>query len=152
MSTFIGDSASLKDNVYDLDRLRMSQESFKYLQKHNVPATCPSELPYTCGFQDGYSNVSPATLRIGGGLTHCKGKQCASTQLVGPVASQQHNGNRYHTNVGTGLRTGSSHVRRGAQTSSYDPSAWVQGHPHGIDAQIEPFMRGGQSTRFECDF
>jgi len=152
MSSFIGESASLKDNVYDLDRLRMSQETFTYLQKHHVPASCPSALPYTCGFQDGYTNVSPSTLRVGGGLTHCKGKQCASTQLVGPVASQQHNGNRYHTNIGTSLRTGQNHIRKGALKSSYDPSAWVQGQTVGLGAQVEPFVRGGQSTRFECDF
>jgi len=153
MSSFIGKSASLRDTNYDLDRLRMSQETFKYLQRHNVQSSCPSELPYTCTFQDGHKNISTPKLRIGGGITHCKGKQCVSTQLVGPVASQQHNGNRYHTNIGTNLRGGKSHIRRGTETSSYDPSIWVQGQSKGnLLTQVEPFTRGGESTRFECDF
>jgi hypothetical protein len=152
MSRFIGTSASLKDHEYEQDRTRVSQAPFKYLQEHHASPVCPDELPYACAFQDGHRNISSDVIRTGHGLTRRKGRQLVSTQFVGPVASQQHNGNRFHTNIGTNLRFGKEHVRRGASTISYDPSAWVQEQPHGLGAKLEPFVLGGISTRFECDF
>ena len=152
MSRFIGTSASLKDHEYEQDRTRVSQAPFKYLQEHHASPVCPDELPYACAFQDGHRNISYDVIRTGHGLTRRKGRQLVSTQFVGPVASQQHNGNRFHTNIGTNLRFGKEHVRRGASTISYDPSACVQEQPHGLGAKLEPFVLGGISTRFECDF
>lgn len=144
MAQFIGTSVSLRDDEYIDLRAKTSVRPFEYVVNQFQPYECPKELPYTCSFHEANDIGTGSHLRIGH-QEILKGVEKPYGALAGPSAYQ--NGQRPWTQFDATVQRGRGKYEYSIQdTAEYLTKYAVQNH-----GNIEPFVRGGASTRLCLD-
>lgn len=144
MAQFIGASVSLRDDEYRDLRAKTSERPFRYVINQFNPYECPKELPYTCSFKEGTDVDSSSHLRIGH-QEILRGSVKPSGMLSGPSAYQS--GQRPWTHFDSTVER----ARNKYEFSVQDTSAYMTKYGATNHKNIEPFVRGGTSTRLCFD-
>lgn len=144
MAQFIGASVSLRDDEYRDLRAKTSERPFRYVVNQFSPYECPQELPYTCTFRESNDTNTSSHLRIGH-QEILRGTEKPWGQLSGPSAYQT--GQRPWMQFQTTVERG----RNKYQQSIHDTSAYLTKFAVRESENVEPFIRGGASTRLCLD-
>jgi len=144
MAQFIGTNVSLRDDEYIDLRAKTSVRPYEYVVNQFRPYACPKELPYTCSFNESRDISTGSHLRAGH-QEILKGVEKPFAALTGPSAFQS--GQRPWTQFDATVERGRNKYDLAIQdTSAYLTKYAVQNH-----GNIEPFVRGGASTRLCLD-
>jgi hypothetical protein len=140
MAQFIGASVSLRDDEYRDLRAKTSERPFRYLINQFSPYECPEELPYTCTFHQSTDTNTSSNLRMGH-QEILRGAEKPYGSLSGPSAYQT--GQRPWMQFQSTVEPG----RHKYEQSVTDTSDYLTKFAVRDSKNVEPFVRGGASTR-----